>query len=199
MKLTVNLHDPADVAAASKLLEQYLPKPMTDAPSSADVHPWPFAQEDTQANTSSVPTPPADTPPAPPSAPAASTAAPPSINPADVDSAGQLWDARIHASSRAKNKDGTWRARRNVETAEAPSTPTPPAPPPPQAFATADPTTFSELMTRFTVAVSAGKMPPTAPQEAIQANGLTSIIQLQQQPEYIPLVWACLAQRFAGI
>lgn len=31
------------------------------------------------------------------------------------DSAGLPWDARIHSETRAKNKDGTWRFRRNLE------------------------------------------------------------------------------------
>jgi hypothetical protein len=33
----------------------------------------------------------------------------------EVDSAGMPWDHRIHASSRAKVADGTWRQRRNLE------------------------------------------------------------------------------------
>jgi hypothetical protein len=33
----------------------------------------------------------------------------------DVDSAGLPWDGRIHAGSRSKNADGTWRLKRGVE------------------------------------------------------------------------------------
>jgi hypothetical protein len=36
-----------------------------------------------------------------------------------VDSRGLPWDERIHASSRAKNKDGTWRYRRGLDEREA--------------------------------------------------------------------------------
>jgi len=32
-----------------------------------------------------------------------------------VDSAGLPWDARIHSSSKALNKNGTWKARKNVD------------------------------------------------------------------------------------
>lgn len=32
-----------------------------------------------------------------------------------VDSRGLLWDERIHSTTQGKNKDGTWRNRRNVE------------------------------------------------------------------------------------
>jgi hypothetical protein len=47
-------------------------------------------------------------------------AAPPPPPPAasdEKDSAGLPWDGRIHASSRAKNKDGSWRLKRDVEKA----------------------------------------------------------------------------------
>ena len=47
-----------------------------------------------------------------PPAPAATPAAPDGVN---VDSAGLPWDGRIHASSKAVNKDGTWRRRRNLD------------------------------------------------------------------------------------
>ena len=40
------------------------------------------------------------------------TTQPPGI---EVDSAGMPWDHRIHASSRAKVADGTWRQRRNLD------------------------------------------------------------------------------------
>lgn len=33
----------------------------------------------------------------------------------EVDSAGVIWDGRIHAATRAKVADGTWRQRRNVD------------------------------------------------------------------------------------
>lgn len=33
----------------------------------------------------------------------------------DVDAEDMPWDARIHASSKAKNEDGTWRAKRGVD------------------------------------------------------------------------------------
>lgn len=45
----------------------------------------------------------------------AATAAPAYTPPPAVDSAGLPWDGRIHSSSRALNKDGTWRIQRNVD------------------------------------------------------------------------------------
>lgn len=38
----------------------------------------------------------------------------------ELDSKGQLWDASLHSSSKAKNKDGSWKARRNVNAVQAP-------------------------------------------------------------------------------
>jgi len=76
---------------------------------------------------------PAAAPPVPaaaPPVPAAVTAAP------EVDSAGVVWDSNLHASSKAKNKDGTWRAKRSPTSAES----TAAAPPVPAAVTAAPPT-----------------------------------------------------------
>jgi hypothetical protein len=54
------------------------------------------------------------------SAAAAVTVAPPPPPPpagVEVDVAGLPWDARIHASSKTKNADGSWRAKRGVDDA----------------------------------------------------------------------------------
>lgn len=37
-----------------------------------------------------------------------------SLAPSNLDAKGRSWDERIHASSKAKNADGTWRAKRGV-------------------------------------------------------------------------------------
>lgn len=46
---------------------------------------------------------------------AAPVAAERAADPPEFDSAGLPWDERIHAPSKATNKDGTWRSRRNVD------------------------------------------------------------------------------------
>lgn len=66
-----------------------------------------------------------------------------------LDKNGLPWDERIHASSRAKNADGSWRAKRGVDDATVaqvegelkalmaiPSAPVPPAPEPVEPIAT---------------------------------------------------------------
>jgi hypothetical protein len=55
--------------------------------------------------------------PAAPAAAAAPTATAQPSAPAgvDVDAKGLPWDSRIHASTKVKNADGTWRARRGVD------------------------------------------------------------------------------------
>ncbi len=68
----------------------------------------------------------------------------PSEAPPAVDAQGLPWDARIHSETKALNKDGTWRRRRNLDPAilevveqelqgqaTPVNAPTPPPPPPP--------------------------------------------------------------------
>lgn len=59
----------------------------------------------------------------------------------------------------------------------------------------ADPTTFEQLMPRITAAVTAGIMPPTAVGAACAAHGVASVVTLQTNPQFVPLVWATLKQQ----
>ena len=88
----------------------------------------------------------------------------------EKDAQGVVWDARIHASTRNMNKDGTWKRLRGCDdvlfaqvmgeltgvTAQRPApviepTPTPVTPPPPAPPAATDAiTTFPQLMTAIT-------------------------------------------------
>lgn len=93
----------ADVLAAGPLAPSAAPSPaVAEASASAPA-----------AAPASIPSPPpaASAVPSPP--PAAATPAPA----AAVDSKGLPWDERIHASSRAKIADGSWRMKRGVEPA----------------------------------------------------------------------------------
>ena len=49
----------------------------------------------------------------------------------DVDAAGVKWDPALHASTKAKNMDGTWKVRKRRGSAEAAPPVSPPPPPPP--------------------------------------------------------------------
>jgi hypothetical protein len=66
-------------------------------------------------------------------------------DPEELDSAGQVWDEAVHSGTRAKNVDGTWRFRRNLDkslrTVAAPPPParTVAAPPPPARTVVAPP------------------------------------------------------------
>lgn len=134
MELKVNLADREDVAAAHALLAVILdntygvrqepseahlvpPAPAAPAPSSAGAAPLPNAPVAMPVPSSpalSVPPPPAP-PPAPvavaPSAPAALTTPAPGV---EVDARGLPWDERIHASTKTKLTDGTWKAKRGI-------------------------------------------------------------------------------------
>lgn len=102
-----------------------------------------------------APTPPTETTPTPSEEP----------DP-ELDSAGVAWDEELHASSKAKNKDGTWRKRRGVDDAPAPpppaadlapappaAAPAPPVPPAPETSHIA----FTDMMKLITSAQTQGK------------------------------------------
>lgn len=183
--------------------------------------------------------------PAPvPSAPTAPEAAAPLVPVApathafgvELDRHGLPWDERIHASTKAKLQDGSWRRKKGIgdtyvlqveaqlrallnppstlqlrpfdATAEVPPTPiiptAPPAAPsvpaapvaPPES---ASPTTFDQLMPRLTAAITSGVMPPAALQAACNALGVASIVALQANQSYVPLIWAALREQFPAL
>ncbi len=209
---------------------------------SAPVAPQPTATSPTASPTSAAPANPTE--PAAPTAPATG---------AETDSTGLIWDARIHSSSKAKNANGTWRARKGIndpglvkrveaelraaaDTCTAPinnlaspmqqlvvpaadpvytatldpaavfggaaaQTPLPLTAPgvaiAPVATENAagnplEPTTFAELMPRVSAAVTAGKLAPTALQEACVLCGLPNVVALATNPAMVPNVWAML-------
>lgn len=213
--------DPAAVFGASA------PLAPAGAPSIAGAVPLPIAPEGTTAITLTA-TPTAPVPPVPSVPPSAMPAAPPTANLAaavDLDKNGLPWDERIHAGSKAKIKDGSWRMKKEVApelvaSVEAelrarvhslsnvpapgiasqpwpfpPAAPEVPAAPSAPAIPTADPATFEQLMPRVTAAVTAGLIAPTAVNAACGAHGLASVVALQQSPQYVPLVWATLKQQ----
>jgi len=179
-----------------------------------------------------------------PGATALSAPAAPTSHASDVelDSKGLPWDERIHASTKTKVADGTWKAKRGIndpalvarveaelrarvaapapaaEQAPAmdaaavfggavapahlpPAAIVPPAAPslpaaPAAPSVAADPTTFEQLMSAISPLVVAGKLPPTATNQAATANGLANIVALQTQPAFVPLVWATIKQMY---
>lgn len=90
------------------------------APSTAAADLFPSAPAAPQAGAASVPPVPAPPVPSAPVPPAPSAPVPqasPAVG-AELDKDGLPWDARIHSSSKEKNKDGTWRQRRNLADGE---------------------------------------------------------------------------------
>lgn len=65
--------------------------------------------------------------------------------------------------------------------------------------AVADPTTFEQLMPRITAGVTAGILPATAVGQACAAHGVASVVTLQQQPAFVPLVWATLKATYPAL
>lgn len=177
-----------------------LPAP---APSTAGVAAPPTVPEASQVFV--PPQPPAISSPVPSPAPAAAVPPVPTPSPAaDVrDSAGLPWDKRIHAETRARNADGTWRQRRNLDPAakaavEAELRGAPPMPPtaapvpmPPTAAAGA-PGTLPDLMLQLSPHIASGALTLQAITDACVAAGVPSLALLGARPELIPVVWMAL-------
>lgn len=108
---------PDEAAAAFGVPPAPLPLGATAAPSIAVAAQFPSVPAampaTSAAPTSSVPAPPAPTP-----ANVALIAAPPTESPVggvELDKHGLPWDNRIHAESKGKIADGTWRKKRNLD------------------------------------------------------------------------------------
>lgn len=162
------------------------------------------------ASTPSVPLPPSPAAPVVPSAASAippvsvpsagasdAPAAPP--NPTNaLDSAGMPWDHRIHATTKTKNADGTWRQKRGVDGAmiaevteqnkrliaiPAPIVSIMPAP---------TGMTFAELMDQVVKLINNGKLSLESANAACVPMGVTHLHQLDKRPDLIDAAWGRL-------
>jgi len=114
--------------------------------------------------------------------------APVPYTPGEVDSQGVLWDERIHSSSHAKNKDGTWRARRGLKDAAPPDIPAPPAVPDAAPPPVAEPVMpVGEVISRITAAMASGKITQADLVAACHARGLPNgLLGLSADPSKGP-------------
>ncbi len=108
---------------------------------------------------------------------------PPLGKPAEeLDSAGHTWNAELHASTKSKNADGTWKKRRgsatgpaiadtvNVTAVEEPCTVIPSAPPLPPAAHTAEP-----VMSKIFALITSQIVTINQAVEAAQAEGFADL------------------------
>ena len=106
----------------------------------------------------------------------------------ELDAKGQPWDPELHAASKAKVKDGTWRMRRNTGGIEPPSADTAAGiiPPPPSAD-TAAPDLAKALIERITQHLTNDPTQASAVLAAVQSVGLTKgFPQLTERPDLAP-------------
>jgi len=129
--------------------------------------------------------------PAPPVSTQQAPAPPSPGSSAEVDVHGAIWDERIHASTRAKNQDGSWRTKRGVKptdiavvaaanaTAAQPGSPAAPPPPAPAAEPPSDAHAgFTAIMRKITPAKQAGQVSDEQILAMVQACGLTNLAEL---------------------
>lgn len=164
-----------------------------------------------------LPTPPAM--PLPAATPDATTSAPVVVAPTapapSVDKHGLPWDARIHASSKALNADGSWRAKRGLdddamvravesELRALMAIPAAPAAMPapvviaPPAINTVAPTTLPEFMPLVSAAMMAGKMTVDQVNAELVALGVAGgVTALMSRPDLVTPLWATLQAKYA--
>lgn len=186
----VNLIPPFPGERVAPTKEQTsLPLEVPAAPSTAAVELPQIAQEDAAVIFGTQAVPVAPVPPVPTLASQAAVPPVPAtlMNPADaveLDSAGQPWDPEKHAGTRTKNADGRWKAKRGA----APTVPTPPMAKPAQSVGL----DFQDFLARVAQAITSGKIPPHAMQDALQECGFASIVDLQAAPESASSVWGAM-------
>lgn len=185
---------PAPPIAAAALFSTAPAAPLAGAPTPVPPPPAP-----------SVPVPPAPLAPAPVTDPA-------------LDVNGVAWDVALHASTKAKNVDGTWRARRNLGAAVPPPPPVavsvvainpvaaPPAPtlvplPPPIPASAVPPppvpglSPFPRMMRTITDNITASRITKAQVNEVLAAHGVMDpgqIAVLAGAPETATKVTAAL-------
>jgi hypothetical protein len=143
----------------------------------------------------------------------------PNPQPPQVDCRGLPWDARIHASTKAVNADGTWRAKRGVndpafvqrvegelrQIMSAPAVPPLPTPPafisqeaaavglpvaPAAPVAAVHPLDFAGLMNKATELMTAQKLTREELEQCAQAVGLPSIVGAVTRVDLVPTISA---------
>jgi hypothetical protein len=140
----------------------------------------------------------------------------PTTGAAVLDKNGLPWDERIHAGSRAKNADGSWRTKRGVDAALVTQVeselkalmgiPPPPAvaaipPPPPAPIAqsvVADRNAFVKMLSKASAAVQAGKLSQDELNSAVISAGVPSLPLLAHRLDLVPQVEATIDAMTAG-
>ena len=135
---------------------------------------------------------------------------PPPADIVELDANGYPWDERIHASSKKKIADGTWRQKRNVNEAlveavqtelsmsvqfdtppEPPADDKPLAPPPPPPPPPADDdskATFGDLMLFVSKLKAENKLTDDQFRSLYEPHDLASFAALSARPDLVPVV-----------
>ena len=201
MKLEIELYDAKDLRILADALDQCgfyadrdTPERASESPADVDStatkqESVPDVEYDTTANDIFDRQP---TAPAAPAAPAANV---------ELDSAGNPWDERIHASSKARISDGTWRLKRGVDknlvaqilgqTNKAPI----PTPEPktlvdeePAEIPSSDQVTYEYLHQLVLGGLSTMKMTPADVSQVLANNSLRDLNDLKANPQKFNVV-----------
>jgi hypothetical protein len=108
---------------------------------------------------------------------------------AETDSSGTVWNAEIHSSSKAKNKDGTWRRKRGIDD-DAPAAPVQQVIPPVQPVPAAPTIDYNTLMNLVGAKMMEGKLSNASLGTIMVEYGITNFQELIPRPDLIPTIYA---------
>jgi hypothetical protein len=108
---------------------------------------------------------------------------------AETDSSGTVWNAEIHSSSKAKNKDGTWRRKRGIDDDAPVQQVIPPVQSVPAAPA-APTIDYNTLMNLTGAKMMEGKLSNASLGTIMVEYGITNFQELIPRPDLIPTIYA---------
>lgn len=110
---------------------------------------------------------------------------------AEVDADGVEWNAELHASSKAKTKDGKWRKKRGVDSEETPD-PAPAAPVtmPHTAAPPSNAPTYADIVTMCSQKMQTGALTGAILGTLQMEFGIENMTMLIGKPEMIPAFYA---------
>jgi hypothetical protein len=118
----------------------------------------------------------------------------PAIAPVETDVEGAEWNAELHASSKAKTKDGKWRKKRGVDSEETPE-PVAPVAMPHTVAPPSNAPTYADIVALCSDKYKTGAVNATVLATLQMEFGIENMTMLIGKPDLIPAFYARVQAR----